>query len=58
MAIPEELMAILVCPECKGPLEDRGDTLWCAQCRLEYPVREGIPIMLPEEARRPDEESR
>lgn len=57
MTIPEELMAILVCPECKGPLEDRGEVLRCPHCRLDYPVRDGIPVMLPEEARRSDEET-
>ncbi|MGH9051562.1 MAG: Trm112 family protein [Acidimicrobiia bacterium] len=64
MALPEELMSILVCPDCHGDLEERpasgeesgrGDTvLVCLQCGLHYPVRDGIPVMLIEEAFRPE----
>lgn len=67
MALPEELMSILVCPDCHGDLEERplppaasrqaerGDTvLVCLQCGLQYPVRDGIPVMLIEEAFRPE----
>jgi uncharacterized protein len=57
MAIPDELLAILVCIECHSALEDRGDELVCTGCGLHYPVRDGIPIMLREEAFRPEEES-
>lgn len=47
-----ELLAILACPACdeRPPLELRGDYLVCAQCRRAYPVRNDIPILLPEEA--------
>ncbi|WP_086644168.1 Trm112 family protein [Acetobacter sp. DsW_063] len=47
------LLSILVCPVTKGPLTyDRAaGELISAQARLAYPVRDGIPIMLPEEAR-------
>lgn len=54
--VPDELMEILVCPNCKGDLEadDAESLLECVSCRLCYPVRDGIPIMLIEEAiRRP-----
>ena len=49
------LLDILVCPLCKGPLRlaDEGDTkaLVCRSDRLAFPVRDGIPVMLAEEAR-------
>ena len=54
--IDPELLRILVCPKCKGELEVRrgGDGaeafLDCASCRLGYPVDDGIPVMLVEEA--------
>ncbi len=47
------LAEILVCPACKGPLrQDRGrQEFICPACRLAYPVRDGIPVMLESEAR-------
>ncbi|MFZ4498096.1 MAG: Trm112 family protein [Burkholderiales bacterium] len=47
------LIEILVCPACKGPLrQDRGrHEFVCPACRLAYPVRDGIPVMLEAEAR-------
>lgn len=52
MTVPQELLAILVCPKCKGDLDYRPDehVLVCPACRLRYPVRDGIPIMLIDEA--------
>lgn len=51
--IDPRLLEILVCPVTKGPLEyDRvGAELISRRAGLAYPVRDGIPIMLPEEAR-------
>jgi uncharacterized protein len=51
------LLAILVCPLTKGPLTyDRAaGELVSAKAGLAYPVRDGVPIMLPDEARRLDE---
>ncbi|HEX9708012.1 MAG TPA: Trm112 family protein [Steroidobacteraceae bacterium] len=50
----ERLTDILACPVCKGPLQWRLDTqeFLCRADRLAYPVRDGIPVMLPDEARR------
>jgi hypothetical protein len=51
--VDPRLLEILVCPLTKGPLEydrDRGELISRA-AGLAYPVRDGIPIMLPEEAR-------
>lgn len=52
MTLSEQLLAILVCPKCKGELDyrDKESTLVCQKCRLSYPVRDGIPIMLIDEA--------
>ena len=54
--IDPKLLEILVCPVTKGPLEydrNRGE-LVSAKAGLAYPVRDGIPIMLPDEARKLD----
>lgn len=47
-----QLLEILVCPKCKGELTVLPDhsALICETCRLRYPVRDGIPIMLIDEA--------
>ena len=47
------LLEILVCPVCKGPLENRkaAAELVCKGCRLGYPVKDDIPVMLEDEAR-------
>lgn len=49
----KRLLEILVCPVTKAPLEWHADReeLWCRASRLAYPVRDGIPVMLEEEAR-------
>ena len=49
-----KLLDILVCPLCKGPLlyKKAQDELVCRPCRLGYPVREGIPVMLEDDARK------
>jgi uncharacterized protein len=50
--LDERLLEILVCPRCKGELEHRlaPEELVCHVCRLRYEVRDGIPIMLIDEA--------
>ena len=52
MPIPKELLEILVCPVCKTPVKllADGSGLKCGACRRVYPVRDDIPVMLPEEA--------
>ena len=47
------LLEILVCPACKGPLDYRKAQaeLVCRACRLAYPIKDDIPVMLEEEAR-------
>ncbi len=53
MAVSEELLNILACPQCKGDiyLNVEKNGLICDKCRLEYEIRDDIPIMLVEEAR-------
>ena len=53
MTVPQQLLEILVCPKCRGALEHREHdaVLRCGTCRLDYPVRDGIPIMLIDEAK-------
>ena len=55
--VDPKLLEILVCPVTKGPLEyDRAAReLVSRKAGLAYPVRDGIPIMLPDEARRLEE---
>ena len=52
MTLSPQLLAILVCPKCKGELEYRAEesSLVCHRCALRYAVRDGIPIMLLDEA--------
>lgn len=54
MSISPELLEILACPQCKKDirLNDTKDGLICDTCKLEYEIRENIPIMLVDEARR------
>ena len=54
--IDPKLLEILVCPLTKGPLEydPEKQELISRSARLAYPIRDGIPIMLPEEARKLD----
>jgi uncharacterized protein YbaR (Trm112 family) len=55
-----KLLEILVCPLCKGPLvhQREANELVCKADRLAFPIRDGIPVMLEEEARKlaPEEE--
>ena len=55
MPISPELLKILACPKCKGDLRyekntPHGEGLICDKCKLFYPIKEEIPIMLIEEA--------
>lgn len=52
MLIPKELLEILACPQCKGPVEaaEERHAILCRSCSLAFPVRDGIPVMLLDEA--------
>ncbi|OGW53465.1 MAG: hypothetical protein A2Y81_04265 [Nitrospirae bacterium RBG_13_43_8] len=57
MAIRKEVLEILACPKCKGDIKlteksatGKEDGFVCKKCKLLYPIREGIPVMLIAEA--------
>ena len=54
MTISKELLDILACPKCKGEiyLNETEDGLICDNCKLMYEIRDGIPVMLIDEAKR------
>lgn len=47
----KKLLAMLACPLCKGALLLKQEELICRFDRLAYPIRDGIPVMLEQEAR-------
>ncbi len=51
--IDQQLLDILACPLCKTAVKLEADRLVCVQCGRRYPIREGIPVMLIEEAELP-----
>lgn len=56
MALDPQLLEILVCPNCRGPVEYLSDesVIVCrGECGYRYPVRDGIPVMLIDEAEKP-----
>jgi len=48
--IDPALLEILACPACKTPVRLEGERLVCDRCGRRYPIRDGIPVMLIEEA--------
>ncbi|MEM1400561.1 MAG: Trm112 family protein [Pseudomonadota bacterium] len=58
VSVDPKLLEILVCPVTKSPLsyDAERQELISEQARLAYPIRDGIPIMLPDEARELDDE--
>ena len=61
MALSPELLEILVCPKCRSKVEltadKSGSRCTNSECRLVYPIRDEIPVMLVEEARAENQES-
>ena len=57
--ISKELLDILACPKCKGPvgLTEKEDGLVCKSCQLLYEIRDDIPVMLIDEAKKLEEEN-
>jgi hypothetical protein len=53
--IDKELLEILACPKCKTGVKLEGERIICTnpQCGLRYPIRNGIPVMLIDEAEKP-----
>ena len=48
-----EFVSLLACPDDHAPVREEGDRLVCERCGRRYPVRDGIPVMLVEEAELP-----
>jgi uncharacterized protein len=53
--VDAELLAILACPLDKQPVTRQGNYLVCQECQRHYPIRDGIPVMLIEEALTPEQ---
>jgi uncharacterized protein len=53
VAISKELLDLLVCPVCKTPVlpTPKEEGLRCATCHIVYPIRDGFPVMIRDEAR-------
>jgi uncharacterized protein YbaR (Trm112 family) len=57
VALDKELLDILICPNCRGDVEYREDEqliVCLGRCRYRYPVRDDIPVMLIDEAIKPE----
>ncbi len=52
MPIDPDFLKILACPKCKGGIQQdsKNEALICPHCAVRYPVRNGIPVMLSDEA--------
>ena len=52
--LAKELLEILACPACKGEIQLEGTEIVCKNphCSLRFPIRDGIPVMLIEEAKK------
>jgi len=55
MAVEKDLLDILACPNCRGEVDydEANEVIVCRQCHYRYPVRDGIPVMLIDEAEKP-----
>ena len=53
--VDPELLEILACPLDKQPVTRQGNYLVCSQCQRHYPIRDGIPVMLIDEALTPEQ---
>ncbi len=53
--VDPELLAILACPLDKKPVTREGNYLVCSECKRHYPIRDGIPVMLIDEALTPEQ---
>ncbi len=51
--LDKDLLDILACPACRAEVRLEGERIVCTSCGKRYPVRDGIPIMLVEEAETP-----
>jgi len=49
--LDKELLEILACPICKSGVKLEGNKIICSKCKKYYPIRDGIPVMLIDEAK-------
>lgn len=58
--IDKKLLEILACPACKGEIkyDQENEKLICQKCGRRYPIREGIPVMLIDEAEMPSKDEK
>ena len=59
MSLDERLLEILACPNCRGEIEylEKESVLVCrGECGYRYPIRDGIPVLLVDEAEKPTQE--
>ena len=52
MSIDSKLLEIIVCPQCRGKLNLELESLFCSPCALEFPIRNGIPVLLIDSAKK------
>ncbi|MCA9401724.1 MAG: Trm112 family protein [Candidatus Omnitrophica bacterium] len=48
--IDEDLISILACPACKGDVKEENSKVLCLKCGRQYPIKDGVPILLVDEA--------
>lgn len=48
--IDKDLLNILVCPICKADVDEQDDIIVCKNCKKKYPIKNGVPIMIADEA--------
>ncbi len=53
--VDPELLEILACPLDKQPVTREGNYIVCSECKRHYPIRDGIPVMLIDEALTPEQ---
>ncbi|MDP8265544.1 MAG: Trm112 family protein [Candidatus Aceula meridiana] len=48
MTVDAKLLKILTCLTCHGPVEDNETKIVCTSCGRQYPIKDGIPVMMPQ----------
>jgi uncharacterized protein YbaR (Trm112 family) len=54
--LDKKILDFIVCPQCKGDLKLEEEFLICQNCKLKYPIKDDIPILLIEEAQKIDQD--
>ena len=48
--VDKQLLDILACPACRGDVEEKEGRIVCVKCKRRYPIKDGVPIMLVDDA--------